>query len=316
MKKNEKTYSIPQEILYTVCFAAWNLCSQNLLKFSAFKAFYTKAFISGAIKSVQAAKQLPEALQTIAERKEARINLISATRQVRSNWQVLKVYIIKAFEESLVKTKLDAAGAALYAKASVDNWSAVRSLIDTANTFIAGNLDELTANGNMPADFQTTFKDSGDVCIDLSVIYAKVNMEKEAATSIKVDANNAIYASAIEMLKDGQQIFKDDMMMKRQFTFNYLVKMHRGEGSASLKGYIVNNLNQPVAGAVVLSQDQKYTATTDAKGYYRISRIAEGTYTFTISCPGYVPIVHTITFAAGIAKKGDFEMTNTLKKVA
>jgi hypothetical protein len=141
-------------------------------------------------------------------------------------------------------------------------------------------------------------------------------MEKEMATSVKVDANNAVYASAIEMLKDGQLIFKDDVMMKRQFTFNYLVKMHRGEGSAGLKGYIVNSLNQPVAGAVVLSQDQKYTGTTDGKGYYRISRIAEGTYTFTITCPGYTPIVQTITFAAGKASKGDFEMTNALKKVA
>jgi hypothetical protein len=226
------------------------------------------------------------------------------------------VYIIKAFEESLVKTMLDAAGATLYARASLDNWSAVRSLIDTANIFIASNLAELTANGNMPADFQTTFKASGDACIDLSVIYPKANMEKEMATSVKVDANNAVYASAIEMLKDGQLIFKDDVMMKKQFTFDYLVRMHRGEGSASLKGYIVNSLNQPVAGAVVLSQDQKYTGTTDGRGYYRISRIAEGTYTFTISCPGYVPIVHTITFAVGTPKKGDFEMANAFKKVA
>jgi hypothetical protein len=316
MKKNQRTYSTPQEILYTVCLAAWNLCSQNLLKFSTLRSFYTKAFISGAVNAVQAAKQLPSTRQTIAGCKEARINLVSATRQVRTNWQVLKVYIIKAFEEDLVETKLDAAGAALYARASADNWSAVRSLIDTANIFIASNLAELTANGNMPADFQTTFKDSGDACIDLSVIYSKANMEKEAATSVKMDANNAIYASVMEMLKDGQLIFKDDVMMKRQFTFDYLVKMHRGEGSASLKGYIVNSLNLPVAGAVVLSQDQKYTGTTDEKGYYRINRIAEGTYTFTISCPGYTPIVQTMTFAAGTAKKGDFEMTDALKIVA
>ena len=316
MKQKKMTYSTPQEILYTVCIAAWDLCSQNLAKFNSLKAFYTKAFITSAVKAVQAAKQLPESRQTIAGRKEARVNLAIATRQVRNNWQVLKVYITKAFDESIVKTKLDAAGAALYHKASVDNWSAARSLIDTANIFIAANLTELTANGNMPADFQATFKAAGDACIALSVIYSKANMEKEVATSTKVEANNAIYASVIEMLKDGQQIFKDDAIMKRQFTFNYLVKMHRGEGSASLRGYIVNSLNQPIAGAVILSEDQKYTGTTDAKGYYRITRIAEGTYTFTITCPGYTAIVHTTTFAAGKASRGDFRMTNTLKKVA
>jgi hypothetical protein len=316
MIQRKRAYTIPEEILYTVCIAAWNLCRQHLSKFTSLKAYYTQAFITNALGAVQAAKQLSEIRQSIAVRKEARINLINATRQVRNNWQVLKVYIIRAFEASMVKTKLDAAGASLYARASMDNWSAIRSLIDTANTFIAGNLDELTANGNMPTDFQTTFKASGDACIDLSVIYSKANMEKEAATGTKADANNAIYGSVIEMLKDGQQIFKDDAIMKRQFTFSYLVRMHRGEGSASLRGYIVNSLNQPVAGAVILSQDQKYTGTTNERGYYRINRIAEGTYTFTISCPGYTPIVHTVTFAPGTASRADFEMTNVFKEVA
>jgi hypothetical protein len=31
---------------------------------------------------------------------------------------------------------------------------------------------------------------------------------------------------------------------------------------------------------------------------------------------GYNPIAQTITFAAGTASKGNFEMTNVLKKVA
>ena len=309
-------YTISQEILYTVCFTAWNLCRQNLPKFTSLKALYTQAFITGALEAVQAAKQLPESLQTIAWRKEARINLANATRQVRSNWQVLKVYITKAFEESMVKAKLDAAGAALYVRASLDNWSAVRSLIDTANIFIANNLDELMANGNMPEDFQTAFKAAGDNCIDLSVAFSGANMEKEAATGIKVEANNAIYTSAMEMLKDGQQIFKDNAIMKRKFTFSYLVKMNRGEGSASLRGYIVNSLKLPIAGAVILSQDQRYTGTTDEKGNYRINRIAEGTYTFTVTYPGYTPIVHTITFAPGTTSRADFEMTDVLKVVA
>lgn len=316
MKTVKKNYSTPQEILYTVCIAAWNLCSQNLLKFSALKAFYTDAFIANAVLEVQNAKQLPESLETISAKKEARINLAISTRQVLANWQVLKVYITRAFDENIVKTKLQSAGAALYIKASLDNWSAVRSLIDTANTFIANNLDSLTANENMPADFQTTFSAKGESCIALSVIYSHINMEKEMATSVKVDANNAIYTSVIEMLKDGQQIFKDNAKMKRQFTFHYLVSIHRGERPASLKGRIFNNLNMPVAGAVILSQDQKYTATTNSKGHYDIKRIAAGTYTFTITCPGYNSLMQVITFTAGTSSKGDFAMTNVMMKVA
>jgi hypothetical protein len=316
MKSLKNLYGIPQEILYTVCIAAWNLCKGNLAKFTALKALYTEAFVTDSLNAVHAAKDLPDIRQTLAARKEARINLVAATRQVRANWQLLKVYITKAFDASMVKAKLDAAGAGLYNKASVDNWSAVRSLIDAANTFIANNLEALTASDNMPADFQTAFKAAGDNCIDLSVIFAQIDVEKEMATTQKLDANNAIYAAVIEMLKDGQQIFKDDAAMKRQFTFNYLVSMHRGNGSASLKGTIINSLKMPVQGAVIVSQDQKYLATTNSKGFYRINRIAAGTYTFTITCPGYNPLETLITFAPATASKGDFELTNALAKVA
>lgn len=316
MKKNKKNYGVPQEILYTVCVAAWKLCDQNLSSFTALKAFYSETFVANALQAVKDAKQLPESLTTISARKEARINLMKDTRKVLANWQVLKVYITRAFDEKLVKTKLQAAGASLYPRASVDNWTAVRSLIEAANSFIAGNIDALTANENMPAEYLNTFKTAGDDCIAAYVIFSHINMEKETATSVKIEANNAIYLSVIEMLKDGQQIFKEDVIMKRKFTFNYLVSMNRGERPASLKGKIVNNLNMPVAGVVILSQDQKYTATTGSKGQYHINRIAAGTYTFTITCPGYNPLVQVITFAAGKASKGDFEMTNAMKKVA
>ncbi len=316
MNETKNNYSTPQEILYSVCLAAWNVCSDNLQKFTDLKAFYTEAFITSSLASVNAAKLLPGSRQTVAARKEARINLTNGTRQVQTNWQLLKVYITKAFSKDLVKTKLEAAGSALYTKASVDNWSAVRSLIDTANTFITNNLDALTANDNMPASFQTVFHEDGTSCIDLSILFAQIDMAKEMATTQKLEANNAIYASVIEMLKDGQQIFKDDAAVKRQFTFSYLVSLYQGEGSASLKGYIVNDLNQPVEGVVIQSQDLKYISITNNKGYYRITRIAEGTYTFNITCPGYEPLMHIFTFAAGTASKGDFEMENVMKKVA
>ncbi|KAA9036504.1 carboxypeptidase regulatory-like domain-containing protein [Ginsengibacter hankyongi] len=316
MKTSKNNYSAPQEILYSVCNAAWYLCSQYLTRFTALNAFYTEAFVANALQAVQDAKALPDSRQTLAARKEARINLSNATRQVQANWQLLKVYITKAFAADMVATKLEAAGGSLYAKASVDNWSAVRSLIDTANGFIANNLADLAANENMPATFPALFKTDGDNCIELSVIYAQANMEKEAATRARIDANNAIYAGVMEMLKDGQQIFKDDLATKKQFTFSYLVLMYQAGGSASLKGYIINSDNLPIEGVTIASQDGKYFATTDAKGYYRITRIAEGTYQFSITCPGYNPLVQTISFAAGTASKGDFEMTNEMTKAA
>ena len=69
---------------------------------------------------------------------------------------------------------------------------------------------------------------------------------KQMATSTKADVNHAIYASVIEKLKDGQQLFIDDAAIKKQFTFSKLVAVNMGEGSASLTGRIANNFNLPV----------------------------------------------------------------------
>lgn len=125
MNKTPNDYGTQQNVLYSACLAAWNLCSQNLQNFTDLKAFYTQAFVDAAVQGIQDAKQLPESRQTIGYRKEARINLANAKKQVLTNWQLLKVYITKAFAEDLVKTKLEVAGASLYIKASADNWNAV-----------------------------------------------------------------------------------------------------------------------------------------------------------------------------------------------
>jgi hypothetical protein len=316
MNQTKKMYSTSQELLYTICLAGWNLCSQYLTNFAELKAFYTGAFIADAVQDVEAAKQLTPSRQSIGARKEARINLLNATKAVLNNWQLLKVYITRAFPNDMVQTKLEVAGASLFKKASLVNWSAVRDLIDTANAFIADNLTALTNNENMPPQFQATFQTDGDSCIALSVIFFDLDIAKQLGVNKKLDANNAIYSSLIEMMKDGQQIFKADEAIKKQFVFSNLVATHSGEGSASLTGYIVNANNQPVESVLIISRDQKYKATTNAKGHYRIGRIAAGNYTFSITCPGYSPIDQIITFNAGTASKANFELSNLMKKVA
>lgn len=77
---------------------------------------------------------------------------------------------------------------------------------------------------------------------------------------------HAIYANVIEKLKDGQQLFIDDAAIKKQFTFSKLIAVNMDEGSASLRGRIVNNFKLPVQRASIIPADQKYFAITDAKG--------------------------------------------------
>jgi len=316
MKEKSKKYNIPQEILYSVCLSSWELCKENLDKFAECKAYYTETFIDEAIASVREARELPGILHNRAKSKEVHIDLQLAARQVMDNWQLLKLYINKAFGKDMAAIKLEAAGASIYTRAALYNWSAVRSLADVAGTFIRNNKEALTKANNMPEEFQTRFVADGDKFIGLSMAFGSITMENQMATQLKIDSNNAIYETAIEMLKDGQQIFRYDAIIKRQFIFNYLVSVHSGKGSASFSGYITDEVNSPVEGATIQSQNQKYTAIADSKGYYRIARIAEGVYNFNITKPGYQPVEQSFIFTAGTAGKEDVVMKKQMQLVA
>jgi len=315
MNTFKKFSNCPQEVLYLVCMAGWNLCAEFLSNFTAFRAVYTPAFISDAIQAVQNAKALTPSRKTMGDRKLARIACANAAKLIQTDWQRLKAYISNAFPKDQVKARLEVAGASLYKKVTDNNWSAVHSLIDAANNFIADNLDALTANGNMPVDFQAGFLADGNSFIEISAIFFQANIEKKQFTAQKLDANNAIYESLITMLKDGQQIFSEDKSAREQFVFEQLKASYKG-GSASLVGYATNGNMQPVEGAVITSSDARYTDVTNKKGYYRISRIAEGTYNFTLTCPGYAPVDFSVTFIAGKKRTADVTLVNVMKKAA
>ncbi|MGN6341548.1 MAG: carboxypeptidase-like regulatory domain-containing protein [Flavisolibacter sp.] len=67
---------------------------------------------------------------------------------------------------------------------------------------------------------------------------------------------------------------------------------------------------------VIESLDLKYRGIANAKGQYRITRIAAGTYTFRFSAPGYEPQEQTVVFAPGIASKCDLTLKSQLLLVA
>ena len=100
----------------------------------------------------------------------------------------------------------------------------------------------------------------------------------------------------IEMQKVGQQLYKADAVIKKQFTFSELVSVYWGHGSASLRGRVVINLIQPVQGVSRITAYQKYFTTTNAYGQYCIARVADGTCIFTFSSPGYMTVEQVICF--------------------
>lgn len=302
--------------MYTICLACWNSCNNYQTDFATFKALYTPAFIAAAIQKVKDAQALPDSRQVIAARSAARLNLIEAADAVKINWQVLKAYITQAYSKEVAPAMLEGAGASLYKKVSADNWSAVRSLINAANSFIAQNLSTLTDNANMPETFPGVFQSAGENFVDLSITYFDIDNAKKMVVTQKIEANNAIYESVISMLKDGQQIFKDDVAVKNLFVFDKQLATRKGTGSASLSGYIKNDAQLPVSGALIASNVLDYQAFTDSKGYFSIKHMVAADYNITVTFPGYVSAEQQVSLTAGVASKMSLTLANAMKKVA
>lgn len=314
--KPSQIYGCTKELLYTICLACWNSCSNYQTDFAAFKALYTPEFIADAIQSVNNAQALPDSRQAIAARSAARFNLIDACTAVKTNWQALKAYITQAFPKEVVPYMLEGAGASLYKKVSSDNWSAARSLIDAANNFITQNLSTLTDNENMPVTFPATFQTAGENFVELSVIYFNIDNAKKIIVTQKLEANIAIYESVISMCKDGQNIFNDNAAIKKLFVFDQQLAIHKGAGSASLSGYIKNDAQLPIVGALIATSELGYQAFTNSKGYFSIKRMVAGEYTVTVSFPGYVSVDQEVSLTAGVGSKLNLTLANVMKKVA
>lgn len=229
---------------------------------------------------------------------------------------MLKQYIIAAYPSDVALSNLEAAGASLYKKSKIGNWTDVTTLIQAANNFISNNTADLLANNNMPDTFPNTFQNMSADCIKASVTYFNADNAKKMAVNAKTQANNAIYESVMAMLKDAQQIYKDNDAVRSLFVFSQQAYVHQNANTARLSGYILNDIKLPIAGATIATKQLAYSATTNDKGRFNFNRITAGDYNVTISCPGYVPVDTTITLVAGTKSRLNLTLASALKKVA
>lgn len=65
--------------------------------------------------------------------------------------------------------------------------------------------------------------------------------------------------------------------------------------SAMLKGHIVDGDNNPLPGAVVVVDGNRYSAITDIDGFYSIQNLAVGNHSLQVSYIGFLPLDKSIT---------------------
>ena len=90
------------------------------------------------------------------------------------------------------------------------------------------------------------------------------------------------------MFLDGQEIFKFDETLRKQFTFDQVILLMSGGGVAGLKGYVTKeNTMLPLQGAIVVIVELERSKTTDPDGRFEMLQIPANNYTIKIDLEDY-----------------------------
>lgn len=213
------TYNCSQQHLYIIARMAWHSCNKYLTAFSEFSPRFTPAYISNAIAQIDAAEHIASQEQAT---KLLYVQLVQQAKNTLQLWQRLKLYIIDAFPQNEQQIQLNAAGHQHYRKASRKYWADCTQLLNHADTFITNNQAQLSANGNMPPPFATTFNVEKTNYTTLLRQYYESAQNNPVNTQQKILANNAIHEQLMSMMLDGQRIFIKNPAIKKLFTFDQL----------------------------------------------------------------------------------------------
>ena len=284
----KQNYNCTEQELYTICETGWNSVSQYLPRFTSFKAKYDAPFVTAKQAAILAARIMPDEQQRNAQYETANVNLKKQGRTCCDKWQMLKRYIADAFPADQQKPMLEAAGYNYYDKASNNNWDSVKGLMTSGSTFITATLTDLLANNNMPATFQGEFDTEKGKFETIHQEFIQAEEESRVGQDTKMNANNTIFADLMNMLLDGQEIFKNEEPLLKQFTFTELLYLASGTGTAGFKGRVTEiGTDIPIEGVNVAIKGSNKTAVTDIDGRYEITQLASGKYTIVFDKVGY-----------------------------
>lgn len=281
-------YNCSEQELYTISETAWNSVLQYLARFTAFKAKYIAAFITAKLAAIVAARTLPDEQQRNAAYESISIELRKKGRAGCDKWQMLKRYIADAFPADQQKPMLEAAGIIYYDKAGSGNWDSVKGLMTAASTFITATLADLTANDNMPLGFQAEFDTLKSEFDTMHQQFIQAEEDSRVGQDSKINANNAIFTDLMSMLLDGQEIFKNEEPLFKQFVFTELLYLASGAGTAGFKGHVTKiGADLGIEGVKVTIRNNTKSTFTDMDGKFEITQLASGKYIISFEKEGY-----------------------------
>lgn len=281
-------FNCTQSELIAVANTGWNSYLQHIAGFSAFRGYYDAAYAATAKAAIEAANQLPDSQARYANVEVYRVELTHLADTCLDKWQTLKRYILTSFPSDITKARLEEAGSARYEKARNYNWEELMALNTSGENFIGAHTAALSAGNNMPLGFMASYN-AAVAAFDAK--YQSFISEEELAynaTEAKVTACNEVHATLMNMFKDGQEIYKNDQGIRRQFTFDTVLGLIGSPGQAGIRGKVASALNlSPIAGVLVEILSTSQSSISEPNGNYLIKPIASGKYDVRFVATGY-----------------------------
>ena len=281
-------YKCNTQELYSAARLGWDSCSEQLTDFTSFKAKYTAPLVTAQLAAIDNAANLQDDQARSAKAESERISLTQIADTCLANWQKLKRYIADAFPAEQQKPNLEAAGYLYYDKAGNYNWDSIQGLLTSGQTYITANLAALQAGDNMPAAFATTFQTDKTAFDTLHQQFLQSEETSQQDTETKTVANNLVFSNLMSMFLDGQEIFKTNDVIKKQFIFDQVLILISGTGTAGVKGTVtISGTSIPIENAKLEITENGKKALTDFDGKYQILQVAAATYTLNVGAEGY-----------------------------
>ena len=287
----EAIFRNSQEVEILTDRSMWLSCKSKQLIFKDFSPRYTIPFINGKLIEIDIVEALPSEAQRQLAESTALVQLKLINSDNCTLWQTLKRYIAKAYSPALQQANWNAAGMASYEQAYDENWESSTKLMRLANQFITDNAAALTLNLNMPPAFQATFADA-KIAFDekLQEFKTAEQTNTEGAETLVV-ALNTMHSDAIEMALDGQEIFKKEEGIVKQFIYDQVAKLYAGNGNQGYQGIITDKISGlPIKGAITSVEGTSHKNTSNAAGNFAMKNVAHATdQTLNTTADGYQP---------------------------
>jgi len=222
-------YHCSQPILYAVARTGWSSFLRHLSSFEAYRGYYNAAYAANALAAIDAAELLPDAQARYANTEVYRTELLALGKDCLAHWQSLKRYIATSFPAVACPARYDEAGAKRYYKARNSNWEELKAMNVSAANFIATHQAILLAGNNMPATFGAIYAAASTAFATKLQQFIASEQQGINETIAKTTANNTVYTTLITMFKDGQELFKKQDSIRRQFVFDAVLALLKNQ---------------------------------------------------------------------------------------